>query len=375
MSSGYYNDVMTPMYVAHGDTLPDQYFDVGRLFALSLRREVAKIGAKKTKQARARKEIAQKSLTHLQQNPLLDDFFACLQSWSDGAGIRLVEAMWLLADNFSGCQTFMARYSQGIALLHTEEDFVNIRERMNDVHTVSFHVDGQDLRCLVYNDLLPGAGLFGWQKNLMVAVDALFLKEDGVSTVEKPLLVNIVAWLVWRMKPTEASPERILEVIRELGELVDGYAINIVRLVDGTTEGFKLTLARSESQVEYLADAAGSFLAQVNIVDPQYPTMQWDLPPRNLWKGGHRYFTERLKKMRQRAREYKQVALLDTSKIPLTLCHQRIQEALFTDLRDDCINNDVGAVCVGLLTESHTSVSTKLHKAEPVKVLEYIDQL
>jgi hypothetical protein len=227
----------------------------------------------------------------------------------------------------------------------------------------------------VYNDLFPGAGLFGWQKDMLVAVDALFLKENDIENVERPLLVNIVAWLIWRMKPAEASPEHILNMIGDLGELVDGYAVNVVRRVAGKVEGFKLTLARSESRIEYLEDVVGAFISQVNIVDPNYPTMEWALPPRNLWKGGNRYFCQRLQTMQKHARDYQKIASGDTEKMKVTALHARIQETIFTDLREAYINNDVGAVCVGLIDRQATSVSTKLNNKEPVKTIEYIDVL
>ncbi len=369
-----YNRRMQNIYQAKGSTLEEQYFDAGHLFGESIRNSVKKIAKRRSEKARIRRQVSEKSLVHLRNNAVCHEFLSCLDSWSRGAGITSAQAMWLLCDNLSGCQTFIGRYKTGVALLHTEEDFENIKAHMTGSHSLSFSYHGELSRCLVYNDLFPGSGLYGWKKNMIVAVDSLFLREDGIEDVSDPLLANMISWLIWRMKPEEAAPEKIFELINSLGELIDGYAINVVRKVGEKVEGYKLTLARSEMNVEYLGEENGSYLRQVNVVDPKYPKVQWAIPPKRLWRGGWKYFRDRLKAMDLHAKEYVKVGNFDLSTEHLEIVHQILQETIFGKLRAAYINSDVGAVCAGLVDLNSTSVSTKLNDDKSISELEYIDQ-
>ena len=227
-----YNRLMQNIYQAKGATLIDQYHDVGALFGESIRKSVHKIGRKRSRLMNIRREVAERSWAHLQTKEVTQSFCDCLRAWSEGAHISPEQAMWCIADNLSGCQTFMARYVSGVALLHTEEEFrdnPNMELHMTKPHTMEFRDGETVLKTLVYNDLLPGAGLYGWKQDMIVGMDSLFLREDEIDKVESPLLANVVSWLVWRMKPGEAGPERIVELVKSLGELVDGYVINVVR--------------------------------------------------------------------------------------------------------------------------------------------------
>lgn len=368
-----YNRIMQNIYQAKGQTLNEQYFDVGQLFGETIRKSVKKIAKRRSEKARIRRQVSEQSLNNLRNKVACQEFLNCLDSWSRGAQITSKQAMWLLCDNLSGCQTFIGRYATGVALLHTEEDFEDIKAHMSGEHTLSFYDSGEIGRCLVYNDLFPGAGLYGWKENLITAVDSLFLKEDDIEKVENPLLVNVVSWLIWRMKPEEADPEKIFELIDDLGELIDGYAINVVRKVGEKIEGYKLTLARSELKVEYLGDENGSYLRQVNIVDPQYPPMKWATPPKNLWRGGWKYFRGRLTILDEHAAKYQVLGKVGLSSENMEQTHKKIQSEIFGELRDTYINSDVGAVCVGLVDMSGTSVSTKMNDEKMISELEYID--
>jgi hypothetical protein len=220
---------------------------------------------------------------------------------------------------------------------------------------------------------MPGAGLYGWKHDLIVAVDTLFLKEDDVESVENPLLANVIAWLVWRMSPIEASSDNILALCESLGELVDGYVINVVRKVDESVEGYKITLARTESHTEYLDMRVGSYLRQVNVIDPAYPKMKWAASPKRMWRGGYRHFLQRLNNLDEHAKLYAKFADYGLNTSTIEVAHAKIQKTIYIDLNQYYLNNNVGAVCVGLVDEIGTSVSCKLNDEKPFTELEYID--
>lgn len=368
---------MSKIYHAVGNTLVEQYSDVGLLFGENIRASVNKIAKNRSKSALLRKKVSEKVLKNLSTKPECQEFLKCLVAWSAGAGIKINQAMWLLADNLSGCQTMIARYGSGVALLHSEEEFrdaTHIELHMTTPHTMEFHDQGVVSKTLVYNDLMPGAGLYGWKRDMLVAVDSIFLSEDGIENVESPLLANVVAWLIWRMKPGEVEPIKIVKLVESLGELIDGYTINVVRKVGNKVEGYKLTFARDEHHPEYLGDKSGDYLRQVNIIDPKYPKMKWALPPKNIWRGGWKFFVTRLKTMDLHAKNYNAVARMSLDPKNLEQVHRLIQQTIFGDLREAYINPDMGAICIGLVDQSGTSVSTKLNDDHDITQLEYIDQ-
>lgn len=371
-----YNGDMQNIYQAKGSTIVEQYRDVGKLFATSIYEAVNKLSKKRSMEVKRRRVVAEKAWRNLQNKSECLEFVQCLTAWSEGAGISVSQAMWLLADNLSGCQTLMGRYGSGVILLHTEEEFIDpkhIEFHLNSPHTVEFRERDEVSKTLTYDNLLPGCGLFSWKKNMLVAVDSLFLREDGIEEVEMPLLINVVSWLIWRMKPSEANPEKIVVLTQTLGELIDGYAINVVRKMEGAIEGYKLTLARSEYHVENLGSELGSYMRQVNIVDQDYPAMDWALPLRKIWRGGAKYNVARLKNLVVHANRYMGWSkfILDKQKVVET--HNQIQQTIFTDLREAYINPDMRALCVGMVDVRGTSVSCKLNDEQPISQLEYLD--
>ena len=361
------------IYQAKGATLEEQYFDIGALFSESIRKSVKSIARRRARQSQIRKMMAERTLANLQGKKSAQEFLLCLESWARGAQITTSQAMWLMADNLSGCQTVMIRYQNGVALLHSEEDYDDMSLHMTGEKVVSFDDKGQVSKCIVYNDLMPGAGLYGWKENLLVAVDTLFLREDEIENVSNPLLANVVAWIVWRMKAELAEPNTILKLVQDLGELIDGYAINVVRKVQQKTEGYKLTLARTESKIEYLGESAGDYLRQVNIVDPEYPKMKWVSPPRRMWRGGYKHFLARLKRIDSDVAKYIFVAQMYSGSDTVVADHNLIQKTIYTELGEAYINENVGAVCVGLIDNNQTSVSVKLTEGKPFETVEYID--
>lgn len=368
-----YKALKMEIYQTKGMTLTEQYFDVGALFGESIRKTVKSIARRTAKKSLIRKQVAERTFDNLRNNPLAKEFVECLAAWAQGAQISSEQAMWLMADNLTGCQTVIVKYKTGMGLLHTEEDFEDMSLHMTGEKIVSFNDRGNKSSCLVYNDLMPGAGLYGWKKDLIVAVDTLFLKEDGIEQIKNPMLANVIAWMMWRMSPVECEPSKVLELLGSLGELVDGYAINVIRKVDSRIEGYKMTLARSESRTEYVDQNIGSYLRQVNIVDPSYPPMTYASPARNIWRGGYKYFLGRLATIDEHLSRYRNYLGESIEGKSLRQVHTGIQKTIYTELHDAYINENVGAVCIGFVDELSTSVSCKLNDGQTFNSVEYMD--
>lgn len=374
-----YNKPMQNIYQAKGSTFVQQYYDAGELFASSIQNSVGKLAKSRRKLIVKRRLVADKTWENLKDRSECSEFVQCLKSWSLGAQIKPNEAMWLLADNLSGCQTMMVRYTSGVALLHAEEEFrdsKHIELHMTSPHTMAFFDGSQVLKTLVYNDLLPGAGLYGWKQDMIVAVDSLFLTENGIENVQNPLLANIVSWLIWRMDPREAEPDKIIGLIKSLGEVVDGYAINVVRKVDTNVEGYKLIIARDETKIVRLGMENGSALVQVNIIDPQEWITNRALPPKKIWRGGWRYFKQRIQTLGLHAKVYRKWCLEVLKPDQVEDVHYKIQEVLYAELASHYVNADLGAMAVGLVDiRIGTSVSCKLNDGKSIQIVEYVDMI
>lgn len=354
---------------ARGNTFVDQYRSVGQLFGEYIQ---------KTKTNNPKKWlIAESVLANVASNTKLEKFYRCFCAWVEGAGISQLHGMYLLADNMSGCQTMMVRYKSGIALLHTEEDFNDVQTRMTKPHTIQFDYEGRKLNSLVYNDLIPGAGLYGWQRDMIVGVDSLWLKEDGVDKLKRPILANIIAWLIWQLRPEEADAENVVSMMKQLGSVVDGYAVNVVRRTASGIEGYKLTFARNDYEIERLWDQPGDNLRQVNIVEPRYarakkPVAVWRHAPWRMYVD-YRGFLKRLRDMKAHVQLHKQWLqhLLQAEQIETV--HRAVQRAVFSNYREAYVSEWMGAMCVGLVDNLGTSVSVKLNDQQPLDALEYVD--
>lgn len=360
---------MSNIYRAKGIKLASQYEDVGRMFKKQLNKPIETDHKKM--------QMVERVLLNVRTNALLKNFYSCFAGWARGAGISEEMAMYLLADNTSGCQTAIVRYGSGVALLHTEEDYYDVKQRLSGVHTIEFRDAGRSLKCLTYNDLMPGAGLYGWQKDMIVAVDSLFLREDGIYDIERPMLANIIAWLIWYEYPKDACAELLVQKLKKLGTLVDGYAVNVVRRTKRGIEGYKLTFAREEWEIEKLGNNIGDNLRQVNIVDPAYarkrkPVAKYRHAP---WKMAidHYGFLKRLRDIQSHLNSYK-IWLASTLKVELaSQAHKAIHKIIFENYPRHYVTEWMGAMCVGLLDEFGLSVSTKLNDKRPVETVEYID--
>lgn len=356
---------MQNVYQAKGTSIEEQYYDVGKLFAKEINRSLALIKRKRNEATKLKLLLAKRVLKNLQSIKLTREFCKILKAWSSGANISLLDSVLLLADNTSGCQTVMIRYGSGVAMLHTEEDFDRIDTRMTEPVIIEFRFGREIKRTLVYNDLLPGAGLFGWERNKIVAVDSLFLKEDGIGKIQKPMLANIVAWLIWRMDPPQADQEKIMKMIVKLGLSVDGYAVNIIRKIRNSYEGYKLTFTRDEGYVEWMGRQKGNCLRQVNIIDPRYyeeelPIAKYRTEPRNMYKGGWKTFITRIWVLDRLMNQYKWIGEKKVGDVLAT--HWAVQNELFGKLRPVFVNDDLGAICVGLIDYQGTSASVAVVK-------------
>ncbi len=364
---------MQNIYQAKGETLEEQYRDVGKLFLDKIQESVAKIGKSRARLLNIRRMVAEKAWQNLKGQDICLEFVRYFNAWCEGACISPEQGMWLMADNLSGCQTMVARYASGVVLLHSEEEFrdtMHMELHMTSPHTIYFNDDGQILKTLVYNNLFPGAGLYGWQEDKIVAVDSIFLKEDGIECIERPVLANVVAWMVWKMRPEEAEAGRFVAMLKNMGTLVDGYVINVVRKVNVGIEGYKLIMARDESKIVKLGNSNGYYLKQVNIIDPSEVKMQCALPPRKMWRGGNKYFNSRINTLNNHAKMYRNLSERELSYDNLKATHQAIQQTIYGELCEFYVHADLGAVCVGFVDHNTgTSVSCKLNDGKDLQAI------
>jgi hypothetical protein len=361
---------MSTIYKAKGITLAEQYYDVGKKFANLL--VVPKLEKRKIL-------LARKVLTHVQTLASLSTFYSVFQAWCAGLEISEEVGMYLLADNLVGCQTAMVRYKSGIALLHTEEDFNDVQARMITPHTVEFDDNGRRLVTLMYHDLIPGAALYGWQQDMIVAVDSIWLREDGIEKLERPMLANIVAWMIWYLYPSEASAEQVEALIKRLGNVIDGYAINVVRKTGENIEGYKITFARGDSEIERVWDQPGDNVRQVNIIEPRYARKKkriamWRHAPWKMYVD-YRGFLKRLRDMKAHIQAHKKWLQMSLETSQAEVVHRAIQSKIFSDYKEEYATEWMGAMCVGLLDQSGLSVSVKLHDRRPIEVMEYVDKV
>lgn len=365
-----YNGDMSNIYKPKGTSLEAQYYDLGRKFCRNLQLD---IDIEKNKMA-----MVNRVLANVNKVKKLNKFYKCFVQWAKGAGISAEKAMYLLADNTSGCQTAMVRYASGVALLHTEEDYYDIELRMGKVHTTILNDKGRELACLVYNDLMPGAGLYGWQSNMIVAVDSLFLREEGMLEIERPMLANIVAWYIWYTDPTKTSISEVIEQCKSFGELVDGYAINLViKSTEKIVEGYRLSCARNVWEVTRLGKEVNAQIVQTNIVDPKYmfipnKIVQYQTP---IWRMAVDYFgfLMRMRMMRIHISEYHQYTHTKLARAQLRLVHNFVQSIIYGKYRSHYVTEWMGAMCVGVLdTKLGTSVSMRRPERLSSRNMEYL---
>jgi len=354
---------MSNIYRAKGETLEEQYRDVGF---------VNKAILQQTKLSNKTKiSIAKKVLSRVKSVPIFAKFYKCFGAWASGAQIDEERAMYLLVDNLEGCQTMMVRYNNGVGMIHTEEDFDDPFVRMAGAHTIEFCDNNRKLWTLCYNNLMPGCALYGWQKDMLVAVDALFLSEKGIGKIERPMLVNIMGWMIWEMEASQAEADNVIGITKFLGEFVDGYAFNIVRRVGEQIEGYKICVARKDWKIERLGDYVGAKIYQVNTFDIEWEKakeqiVQWQAPRKMI--EDYDAFVQRQNFLNDFAPEIESKLELGSE-----IAHTAIQQLFFDKYREQFVNEWMGAAVVGMIDQSGVaSVSTKLNDKQPIAQLEYI---
>lgn len=354
---------MSNIYRAKGETLEEQYRDVGVVNRTILQQ------TKLSNQTKV--SIAKKVLSRVRSEPIFTKFYKCFGAWASGAQIDELRAMYLLVDNLEGCQTLMVRYNNGVGMIHTEEDFNDPFVRIAGAHTIEFCDNDRKLWTLCYNNLMPGCALYGWQKDMLVAVDALFLSEKGIDKTERPMLVNILGWLIWEMEVSQADADNVILVTKLLGEFVDGYAFNIVRRVGEQIGGYKICVARKDWKIEKLGNDVGAKIYQVNTFD-----VKWEKEKARIvrWQAPHKEIDD-YDAFAQRQAFLNEFASEIVSKLNLgsKLAHTEIQQLFFGKYREQFVNEWMGAGVVGMMNQSgDISVSTKLNDNEPLEKLEYV---
>lgn len=352
---------MKHTYTAHGTTLTEQYYDVGRVNAQHIRRNVEKNRRKRSAAHTLRRDLLARIFTRLHTEPVFAEFYRCMMSWARGADITPMEALELLDDN-TGCQTVLARYGNGIALIHTEEELEDIKLRMTDPQIMQFTIDSKQLSTLVYNNLMPGTAVFGWSDTVTIAVDALFLTEDGIYDIRKPMLANIVTWLLWRASHEGLEMEKAVSIVRTSELCIDGYVVNVLHRSAGTPGAYKITFTREDIETETIGETPGSYLRQLNIIDPAYagkPIARWRLPYRRFYRGYWNYYKERLKTIDRDIAAYLPYTS-GTVRDHRSAHDTLLREIASPSLAPHYLNEVVGAVCIAFADDTTLSVTLGL---------------
>lgn len=362
---------MHNVYFLQGATLTEQYADAGRIHRDHIQRAATKNRRKWSTAHALRRSILERIHTRLTTELQFGEFYACLTAWAQGAEISIADALELLDDN-TGCQSAIGRYANGVVLLHTEEELTDITERMTPPQVLGFRAGGDTLYTLVYNNMLPGAAVYGWTETYAVAVDSLFLNEDGVDKLQRPILANIVSWLLWRNVQHDMRAQTTLSLVRDAGTCVDGYAVNIVYRDGSAAEGYKITFARDSAEMEKLPHITGGSLRQLNIIDPAYvehnrPIARYRMPYRRFYRGYWNYYKERLRMIDADIRTYSRFLYGEVMDKKET--QRKILQELTGPLSSHYINEVVGAVCVTLIDKNESSTAIGLVENEKLKYI------
>lgn len=345
---------MAKMINLSGKTLAEQYYQAG----IQQRPRLVKYRFSKQK-----KEVAARILQRIEREAVFCEFAACFDAWCQGIGISRLRGMCLIADNLSGCQTLMVRYGSGVALLHTEEDFFDIKRRLGEPHTFRFCTDSETYYTFTYCDLMPGAGVWSWGEDYVIAVDSLFLRESKASEVERPILANIVSWIVNLAMARGAELNEIKELIVQQGSSLDGYTLNIVKRDEGGVTGIAISFGYGYVEEEWLGQGIASHLARVNILPDTATTQlrEYQLPEREIDDYGA--FCLRIKRLAEIVEKHKEQIMSELTRETVPIVHQQLLKMVFDKYREDFVNEWMGAVAVALVdSEEGSSVSVKLRE-------------
>lgn len=223
-----------------------------------------------------RQQAANKSLAAALRQAL-DEYLACLEVWSAGAGLADLEhphragcqagaldLALLLQHDSSGCQTGMYRQADGsVTLWHSEEDNSPPGERFDKLRIAVFGLPQEEhnvrLSAFIYPDLLPGSA-FAWRSDgYAQAVDTLFVKP--LPGLDSGTLANVASWVTLRL----GDQVDALEVLQALRPFWDGYALNVISSREGGVHANKYEFAADRLLQGKLGEQPGSYLFQANI--------------------------------------------------------------------------------------------------------------
>jgi hypothetical protein len=217
---------------------------------------------------------------------VVSEYLECMATWANGAGLNTfvhpalaeyealgrIDLAMFLQNDYTGCQTGMYRVRDGSVILwHTEEDVEEAPgSGFDSLRIADFNVGDERhpiiMHAFIYPDLLPGPA-FGWRSDGYVqAVDKLNIRD--YSDLPRGMLANVLTWITLRMGP--AIDER--GIIEALQPYYDGYALNSIRLQEGSVQARKFEFAGNRVIMSQLSDQPDSFLFQVNIFsDRKHP--------------------------------------------------------------------------------------------------------
>ncbi len=199
----------------------------------------------------------------------LEQYLACLESWSQGAyldslnlpGVTPLELAIYLQDDHAGCQSGVYRQSGGSILFwHTEEDvdepnFVRVDKPRILRFTTPF--GGPEVYSFIYPDLLPGPN-FNWRSDGFVQfADSLFFNGKGQTD---GIAANVVTWItlmIGYMMPTK-------DIINSIFPVFEGYALFTAAPEPSNVICSRIEFTASEMLVSMLGNQPGTHLHQTN---------------------------------------------------------------------------------------------------------------
>jgi hypothetical protein len=212
----------------------------------------------------------------------LKKYLACLSAWSmgaelnefqhqrlqsfsiDGTSISSEDLALLLQNDNTGCQTGIYREQNGsIVLWHTEEDEEEPGIRFDKLRIAFFqkteNSQSKEISAFIYPEILPGPAYCWHSDGYVQAIDSLYLKQNHQKNC---IFANIATWITFLLG--KDLPQE--EIIKSLSPFVDGYALTAVQRNSSTVSAKIIEFAGDKVNMSSLADSAGSYLFQVNLV-------------------------------------------------------------------------------------------------------------
>jgi hypothetical protein len=199
----------------------------------------------------------------------LEQYLACLESWSEGADfvslnlpeVTPLELAVFLQDDHHGCQSGVYRQPGGSILFwHTEED-VDEPEcvRVDQPRIIRFATasNGPDVYSFIYPDLLPGPN-FNWRSDGFVQfADSLFFNGKGLTD---GIAANLVTWVTLMI----GHEMQTKDIINSIFPVIDGYALFTAAPNHSNVNCSRIEFTASEMFVSMLGNQPGTQLLQTN---------------------------------------------------------------------------------------------------------------